>query len=211
MTKENLTRFNAWWKTINIEHGIVFWGIGSISMLLLMILAYTTTYGAAGTEEGILFVIHQAAVIGGSLWPAVGSAFLLIVAVMLFQTQLGVMDSTSRIMAENLAIERITKTGKKAVPLAKMYAAFVWAQIVFGITLFLLDMYEPRTLIVLGAVINAFAMFVHIGMVSILNFKALPKEIQPRVWRRIVLGCIFIFFGVFSIVVMYNTVMSLFS
>lgn len=210
LTKNNIARFHDWWRAINIEHGIVFWGVGSCSMLLLMVLAYSTTYGAPGIEEGILFIIHQGATISTLLFPAVGSAFLFVVAIMLFQTQLGVMDSTSRIMAENVAIKHIQKTKQNSVKLSRIYAFFIWAQIGFGILLFLLDLYEPKTLIVLGAVINAFAMFVHIGMVSWLNYKALPKVLQPALWRRVVLGLIFLFFGFFSVLVIVDTILKMF-
>jgi hypothetical protein len=123
---------------------------------------------------------------------------------MLFQTQLGVMDSTSRIMAENFAIKKLHGKKDGKINLSKIYYSFVWVQILFGIILFLFNIYEPKTLIILGAVINAFAMFVHLALVFWINHKLLPKVFRPSVWRKIIIGIIFIFFAVFSCFVLWS-------
>ncbi|KKU25726.1 MAG: hypothetical protein UX39_C0021G0008 [Candidatus Magasanikbacteria bacterium GW2011_GWA2_46_17] len=201
---ENISRFSGWWRRINLEHFFVFWFIGSLSMLLLMLLAYSTAYGLGSNAEGINFVINEGAVIGQKLYPIFGILFLLAVSVMLFQTQLGVMDSTSRIMAENVAIKKLGANPESAINLSKIYYFFVWAQIAFGVILFSLNIYEPKSLIVLGAMINAFAMFIHTGLVSWTNYKTLPKEFHPGWLRRIVLLGIFLFFGFFSILTLWE-------
>jgi len=203
-TPEDISRFKKWWKLISIEHAFVFWFLGIISMVFLMLLSYATTHGLPGNAEGINFVINEGVVIGEMIFPFMGTLFLIVVSIMLFQTQLGVMDSTSRIMAENYAIKKLDGEERGKINLSKIYYSFVWAQIIFGITLFLFNIYEPKTLIVLGAVINAFAMFVHLGLVSWLNQKALPKVFRPNLLRKIIIGIIFVFFGVFSFVVLWD-------
>ncbi|MCR4314597.1 MAG: Nramp family divalent metal transporter [Candidatus Uhrbacteria bacterium] len=197
-------RFRVWWRRISLEHAIVFWFIGAVSILLLMLLAYATAFELNGNGQGIQFVLKEGLAIGQALGPAFGIGFLIIVTVMLFQTQLGVMDSTSRIMAENAAISIMKAKGTSAVPLSKIYFVFLWGQIVFGILLFAMGMSEPKFLLVLGACLNAVAMFVHIGLVSWLNFRSLPKFYQPSVLRRILLGGIFLFFGIFSSIVVID-------
>lgn len=204
LNQESISRFHAWWRVINREHAIVFLCIGSISMVLLMVLAFATTVGSAGNNQGINFVITEGMAIGRHFIPAVGTAFLIVVSIMLFQTQLGVMDSTSRIMAENVAIMIIRKKPNQPVALSRLYYRFVWTQIVFGILLFALNFYEPKTLIVLGAVLNAIAMVVHIGLVTWLNRKRLPTVFQPTMFRKVVIGGIFLFFGFFSAFVVLN-------
>lgn len=204
MNDENISRFNAWWKVVNLEHFIVFLAIGSVSILLLMLLAFSTTFGLSGNTEGINFVINEGMVIGETLFPVAGVFFLFVLSIMLFQTQLGVMDSTSRIMAENAAIAKLRKNENGKINLSKIYHSFLWAQIAFGIILFSLNVYEPKMLIVLSAVINAFAMFVHIGLVSWLNRISLPQIFRPKSWRKIILLAIFIFFGFFSALVLID-------
>jgi hypothetical protein len=166
-----------------------------------MFLAYNTVYGLGGNAEGINFVIKEGLQIGALTTPTLGLFFLIVIAVMLFQTQLGIMDSTSRIMSENAAIAKLRRSGAKQIALSRIYYIFVWAQIAFGITLFLFNFYEPKTLIVLGAVINAFAMLVHTILVTILNQKALKPVFRPRRWRKIIIYLIIAFFAVFSAIV----------
>jgi hypothetical protein len=201
VTSESISVFKKWWHLINLEHLIVFWFVGSLSMIMLMFLAYSTTYGLAGNAQGINFVLSEGSRMAVLTNPFVGLFFLVVVGVMLFQTQLGIMDSTSRIMSENAAIARLRRSGDNKIALSKIYYFFVWAQITFGIILFLLDFYEPKTLIVLGAVINAFAMLVHVILVTILNRRALNKVFYPSWWRQIILYIIIVFFAVFSFVV----------
>jgi len=208
LTKNNLENFKKWWKMVNLEHLMVFWFVGGLSMLLLMLLAYSTSFGHAGNEEGISFVIHQGIMIASTVSPWIGILFLLAVALMLFQTQLGVLDSTSRIMAENVAIEKLKKQKKNtSINLSKIYFIFLWSQIAFGIVLFLLNITDPRFLIVLGAVLNAIAMFVHVGLVNYMNHKVLPKELQAAWWRKAIIMLIFVVFGLFS---MYTVIDKLF-
>lgn len=199
LNPESVQRFKTWWQRVNLEHFLVFWLLGFLTMAFLMILAYTTTYGLATNAQGINFVINEGLVIGQRLLPAVGLIFLLMVSIMLFQTQLGVMDSTSRVMAENFALKKLGANLEGKINLSRIYFVFLWAQIAFGIILFLFNVYEPRQLIVLGAVINAFSMFIHIALVNLMNHKVLPKVFQPRFLRKAVLLVAFLFFGVFSV------------
>jgi hypothetical protein len=204
INKTNVNNFKSWWRTINIEHFSVFLFVGALAMMLLMILSFSTAFGVSGNSEGINFVINEGLVIGRNLAPIIGTLFLLVVSIMLFQTQLGIMDSTSRIMAENLAIARLRKNSDGKINLSKIYYGFLWTQIIFGIILFLLNIYEPKTLIILGAVINAFAMFVHIGLVAWLNHKSLAPVFRPGLVRKIIIGIVFTFFGIFSTVVLLD-------
>ncbi|MBU0998987.1 Nramp family divalent metal transporter [Patescibacteria group bacterium] len=204
VTEEDIGYFKKWWKLISLEHAFVFWFLGAISMIFLMLLSYVTTHGLSGNAEGINFVINEGVAIGNIVFPFMGILFLIVVSIMLFQTQLGVMDSTSRIMAENFAVRKLDGQKRGRINLSKIYYSFVWAQIIFGIVLFLFNIYEPKTLIVLGAIINAFAMFVHLALVFWLNNKSLPKVFRPSMIRKIIIGIIFTFFGIFCFFVLWE-------
>ena len=121
---ENIARFRSWWRRTNTEHFIVFWLIGLFTICLLMTLAYSTTYGLPSNPQGIMFVISEGAMIGDKIAPIVGALFLLVVSGMLFQTQLGVMDSTSRIMAENVVLERLRHAAQAPGNPPRVYSAF---------------------------------------------------------------------------------------
>lgn len=196
--QENVSRFRQWWRLITKEHFMVFWTLGLVSILLLMLMSYSTVYGQAGNEQGILFVIREGTAVGQALAPWLGLAFLGVIGLMLFQTQLGVMDSTSRIMSENYALLKLKGQVSGQIHLSRIYYYFLWSQIAFGIFLFLIDVYEPKTLIVLAAILSAVSMFVHIGLVYRLNRRSLPAACQASPARRALILGIFCLFGVFS-------------
>ena len=208
VTDDNIKKFNLWWKRINLEHALIFWLLGFLGICLLMLLSYVTTYGLLNNTQGISFVLNEGMAISTIINPVVSVLFLLVIAVMLWQTQLGILDSTSRIMAENFALNKIGQGGQ--INLSKMYYGFLWAQILFGIILFLFNIYEPRTLIVVGAVINAVAMFVHVGLVNFMNWRILPPAVRPKVWRRLLIGIIFILFGGFSVFTLWHQIGKIF-
>jgi hypothetical protein len=175
---------------------MIFWLLGLITMLTLSLLAYTTTFGLEGNEQGINFVINEAIAIGSRTLPIIGMLFLLITGIMLTATQLTVLDSTSRIMTENVLLMR--KPGTFNV--SKMYYSILWIQIFFGIAVFSLGFDEPRQLIILGAIINAFTMFVYTGLILVLNNRFLARPLRPSIIRNLILGATFLFFGIFCTV-----------
>ena len=191
--KKNLARFKEWWININLEHVIIFWLLGLLTMLTLSLLAYVTAYGLEGNEAGINFVVNEALAIGQRTLPCIGIAFLFVVGVMLLATQLTVLDSTSRIMTENFLLLRSKKTYRVSV----VYYSILWIQILFGITVFTFAFDQPFELIVLGAIINAFTMFVYTGLLLFLNNRYLAKQLRPSAIRNGILSTTFIFLGFF--------------
>ncbi|MCR4280037.1 MAG: Nramp family divalent metal transporter, partial [Candidatus Komeilibacteria bacterium] len=146
LTPGNLKRFHQWWRRVSLEHALVFWLVGIVSMLMLMLLAHSTAFGTENIASGINFVLAEGDIIGGELGPLVGALFLLGVGIMLFQTQLGILDSTSRIMSENAALIKLSDQKNGKINLSRIYFLFLWAQILFGSVMFLLNIYEPKTL-----------------------------------------------------------------
>ncbi len=201
-TQQNLALFRGWWKAVNREHVAVFYLTGAVTMSLLLLLAYTTTYGLPDNAEGIRFVVNEARVIGERTLPFIGTLFALITGIMLFSTQFSVLDSTSRITSENYAA--LSMGQQKPVNISRLYYIFLWTQILFGVIVFSFGLKEPLTLLTLSAVINAFCMFIHIGLVNVLNYRELPKEIQPHPLRRLVIILAFLFFGIFSGITLWS-------
>lgn len=196
-TPENLAHFRDWWKNINIEHFFVFWLTGTITMVLLAMLAYTTLHGTSGSTSNITFVINQANVIGQLLSPTVKIFFLIVTGIMLFATQLTVLDATSRILSENVILASSDRIKERSLP--KVYYSVLWIQIASGIAIFLLGFTEPLQLVITAAVMNAIAMFIHSGLTLWLNMSSLGKNIRPSAVRIMIMSAAFLFYGGFSI------------
>ncbi len=194
---ENISKFNTWWKRINIEHAIVFWITGAFTMSLLSLLAFETVYKNPGVETSINFILQEAEIIGIKTIPEIGNLFLLMASLMLFGTQFSVYGSNARIASENLVIINKEKFSTDKLP--NFFYGFLWFQILSGILIFALGFTEPLALVVIGAVLNAIAMFIYTGMLLLINLTLLEKPIRPSLFRIIAVGMAFLFYGSFSI------------
>lgn len=207
LTKKSTKRFKLWWRRINTEHAIVFWATGAFTMLMLMLLAYSTVFGNPGNETSINFVVHEATVIAQKTFPFLGTFFLLMVSLMLFGTQFSVYGSNARIMSENLVISSQEKF--KIKNLAKFFYGFLWLQIIAGVVIFSIGFTEPLALVVTGAVLNAISMFIYTGLVLLLNLTKLEKPLRPTLVRTLATSAAFVFYGAFSIWVVYQNILKI--
>ncbi len=198
-----LNKFNQWWKLINKEHFLVFWGGGLFTILLLSLLSYSTVHNKPNIVDGLNFIFMQADTISSQAFPLLGIILMLITASMLLTTQLGVFDACCRVIAENVAI---IKKEDKNVNISKVYFAAVWTFVLLGIIVFLSGFNEPKLLVITSAVINAVCMFVYSGIFLRLNTKYLPKNASMKLSRKLAITFIFLFFGIFSILVFYDKV-----
>ncbi|MEX1052729.1 MAG: Nramp family divalent metal transporter [Patescibacteria group bacterium] len=194
--------FKEWWKNINIEHFTVFLLTGAVTIVLLGLLSYSTVFGIEGNEQSINFVINEGRVIGEILFPAVGIFFMLVASLALFGTQLTVYDATSRILTENTVITAYPKLNENHIQ--KIYYLVLWIQIIGGVIIFLQGFTEPLQLLILAAVLNAFAMFVHSGLTLWLNLTSLAKPLRPSIYRIVFMLLAFLFYGGFSFYFIYD-------
>jgi len=199
INKENLKIFKEWWQKINLEHLLVFWLTGAVTILLLSLLALTTVYQKTDGVTGINFLFIEGQYISTATIPVIGTFFLVLVAMMLFSTQLSVIDATSRINSENLVIINQKKFRPKNLPY--FYFAFLWTQIILGVIILMVGFKEPLQLVVISAFLNAITMLVYSIAVLWLNQKTLAKELRPTWWRKAILLLVILFFGFFSWVV----------
>jgi hypothetical protein len=104
----------------------------------------------------------------------------------------------------------LLRSGRTPLHVSKVYYSVLWLQIFFGITVFSLGFDQPLTLIIFGAIINAFSMFVYTGILLYLNNRTLAKELRPTLWRNFMLAFTFIFFGSFCAVTAYMELITAF-
>ena len=199
---ENLSNFKIWWRNINLEHFLIFWLMGSITIILLGFLSFATVNGLTDNITGINFVINESRVIGETLFPIAGIIFLLVAGLTLFGTQLTVFDATSRILSENIIIAAHNKLSEKNIP--KIYYLVLWVQIAAGIVILLSGFTEPLALLITAAILNAIAMTVHIGLMLFLNLTSLEKQLRPSMVRIVAMITAFIVYGSFSLFVIYD-------
>ena len=195
-TPQNTQRWNAWWRLVSIEHFLVFWVLGLVTIIIMSVLARATVYGTE-VASGLSFLYGESAIISAQLGTTVATFFLLVAALMLFSTQLGVLESSARIISENVLLLGYKK-GQKVNMSLGFYIA-LWAQILLGIGIYSYGVSEPRILLTVSALLNAAAMMMSFVFVYFLNRKALQRKLQAGVLRVALMVVGFCFFSHFLI------------
>ena len=192
-TAANRSRWARWWRLVNSEHFLVFWVLGLTTILLLAALAAGTARGASAVDINFLF--FEAATIGDKTVPLIGTIFLVVAALMLFSTQLGVYESAARITAENVLL---AKNGvDKPVNAGRAFYIVLWAEIVGGVALLHMGFETPRALLTIAAILNAAAMMIVFPLILILNKTKLPSFARPSRARQgilLIAFCLFVYF-----------------
>ncbi len=193
LTASNLSRWRRWWRLVITEHILVFWGIGLLTILMLGVLSMATAKGLS-SSGGLSFFYQEAQMIGLATHPMVGSIFVIVGALMLFTTQLGVLESASRIIAENILLLKYRHD--EEVSASKMFYLVLWVELGFSAIFLFFGFTEPRTILTLGAILNAAAMMVAFILILLLN-RRLPTPLRPGFARQLVLLFAASFFAYF--------------
>jgi hypothetical protein len=140
--------------------------------------------------------------------PWFGSFFWIAGAVVLFSTNLGVLDHVGRVIADILKINWLSDNDRWSE--SKLYFAIVWTEIAIGSLILLFAIDQPLVLIVIASSLNGLVMFVYSILLIILNRRAMPGPIRITGMR---LGAMFwsvLFFGFFSVILLQDQISSLF-
>ncbi len=183
LSASNLSRWSRWWRLVCTEHALIFWGIGLITILMLGTLSMATAHGVS-SSGGLSFFFKEAEMIGLATHNLIGHIFILVGALMLFTTQLGVLESASRVIAENILLLKYRHD--QEVNASKMFYIVLWCELAFSAIFLYFGVSEPRAILTLGAILNAAAMMVAFTLILLLN-RRLPKVIRPSFARQAML------------------------
>ena len=134
--------------------------------------------------------------------PWFGTAFWIAATVALFTTNLGILDYTSRLIADQFKINALADS--QVWTESRIYAATVWLMIVAGSLILLAGVDQPFVLVVISSSIAGVQMFIYSGLLIMLNRKALPKVLRVGGVRLAVLALSFLFFGFLSVLLVVD-------
>lgn len=190
-TPENRQRWQDWWKFVDIDQYLV-WAVGCFLGMMLPALV-TLQFVPFGTEFANQFgiAVYQAQYIvlatgNELLW----NITLLIGFWILFSSQLGVTDAFVRMVTD--IVWTTSNTEEQSGDVRFLYYGVLLVFSLSGASILLLDV-EPLFLILIGANIAGLNMAIISLHTLYVNRKLLPPELQPPLWREIVviLGAVF--------------------
>ncbi len=202
LDEENERRWNGWWKIANTEQLITFLGIGGALLIALSVLV-NSAIGIredVGTELG--FIQDEAIALGNIIAPWFQTFFLAAVAIMLFSTNVGIVDYTSRLTADTLKTGYLARSEFWSE--SKVYLAVVWIMTIGGSTVLIAGLNAPIVLLIISAAGGGVVMALYSVMLIVLNTRALPDMVKLKGWRLPIMVVTAIFFLFFSALLIWD-------
>ncbi|MCS7126688.1 MAG: Nramp family divalent metal transporter [Aigarchaeota archaeon] len=211
---DNLKKWRGWLNVLRIDSWIVFSLLTFFTVLMTSVMAYsllTPEQAAALRGFGIAAAQAQALsnILGGVAWIIVllGGFWIL------FDTQWGLMDATTRTIMDNFwfASEKIKKWAKGDP--RRLYYLILY--VLFSISLVImigaltLGWASPYQLTLTGANLGLFALTIAYPLQIIVNYKYLPKELRPSIITTIILAAGTVFYGFFLVGVLAQTLFNI--
>ncbi|MCV2490078.1 Nramp family divalent metal transporter [Geodermatophilus sp. YIM 151500] len=198
----NMRRWRDWWRVADREQFVTFFVIGLIALLTFMMLAYSTI-GVGTTEaQSFDFIRAQGEALGDAQGSWLSTTFWLIGSVVLFSTNLAVLDMVGRVTADVLKTGPLRNSTTWSE--SKIYFAIVWAEIVFGSVILLSGVTQPLILLVIASSLNGLVMFVYSALLIQLNRRTLPAEFRTGGVRLGALVWAVLFYGFFSVILLVD-------
>ena len=200
--EENMRRWNGWWKVANREQFWTFFVIGAIALLTFMALTFVHVGVGATDAESFDFINVQGEALQADQGNWLGTLFWLIGSVVLFSTNLTVVDMIGRLTAD--ALKTTTLRDNEQWSESRLYFITVWAMILFGSIILLAGVDQPLLLLVIAAALNGLVMFVYSILLLQLNRGVLPREIGLRGGRLVAIIWAVLFYGFFSVILLID-------
>jgi len=203
----NMARWRGWWRVADREQFFTFFVIGAFALLVLMTLTFVTV-GVGGDAESFDFIRQEGEVLNDRNGAWLGTTFWLIGTVVLYSTNIAVLDMVGRVTAD------VLKTGplreNQTWTESKIYFVVVWAEIAFGSIILLAGVTQPLVLLIIASSLNGIVMFVYSMLLIKLNRSVLPREIGLGGGRLVMIWWAVLFYGGFSLFTVWDQVTGLF-
>jgi Mn2+/Fe2+ NRAMP family transporter len=202
-TEENEQRWKRWWRVANQEHLLTFWGIGAFFLVAFSVLVFSTLGVQENIGEDLAFIQDEGAALGETVGPWFQTAFYIAGFLVLFSTNIGVVDYVGRLVGDSLKVTFLKESQFWSE--SKIYITIVWLMITVG-SLIIWTGAEPVLLLVISATGGGFVMAFYSVLLIILNSRTLPEFVKLKGWRMPVMVLIALFYVSFSMFLIYQMV-----
>ncbi|MEJ7814937.1 MAG: Nramp family divalent metal transporter [Rubrobacter sp.] len=199
-TEENRRRFRGWWKVANLEHLLTFWFIGALLLVSLCVLVFSSIGIQENIGTDLTFVEDWGAALGERIAPWFQEFFLIAGFIMLFSTNVGIVDYVGRITGDSLKVTLLRDSSFWSE--SKLYITVVWI-IAIGGSILLWTGIEPIVLLVISSTGGFFVMAFYSTLLNLLNRRHLPEFAKPKGWRSVVMVFVAAFYVLPSLYVAY--------
>ncbi|WP_239116530.1 Nramp family divalent metal transporter [Planotetraspora phitsanulokensis] len=189
---EEMRKWKGWRRWVTFDAFLLFWGITMLVTVSFTVLAQAASRQnsnvkeliLAGDREASLNAMSDSFASAGS--SVLGAVFLGFIALIGLNATLGLFDSFSRGQAD---MSYHFVPGAKKFGISKLYAAFLWGVIIFGIVILLWGPADgPGAILDTLAFLSTFAMGAYCVTLLLVNNRMLPKPIRPKLYTNLIIG-----------------------
>jgi Mn2+/Fe2+ NRAMP family transporter len=202
--EENMRRWRGWWRVANVEQFTTFFVIGLVALLVFMALTAITLDVGESDAESFDFIRLMGDSFAAEQGQWLATVFWLIGTVVLYSTNLAVLDMVGRVTADVLKTGPLRDNVRWSE--SRIYFIVVWTEIVFGSVILLSGVTQPLILLIIASSLNGLVMFVYSVLLIQLNRRTLPGEIRVSGVRLGALVWAVLFYGFFSVILLIDQV-----
>ncbi|MEM3644224.1 MAG: hypothetical protein QW120_04685, partial [Nitrososphaerota archaeon] len=196
--------WKGWLNILRLDGWIIFSLLTFITIVMTSVMAYAllTPEQAAGLR-GFAIAAAQAQALSKALGGAAWFIVLLGGFWILFDTQWGLMDATTRTITDNFwfASGKIRNWARGDI--RRLYYLILYIMFAVSVIIIVgsltLGWASPYQLTLIGANLGLFALTVAYPLQVIVNYKFMPKELRPSIIVTIILIAGMIFYGFFLV------------
>ncbi len=205
---EQMSRWKKWMLFVRIDQGIIFWLLGTVTLLLLGANAFVVLSPLGIVPDGTRLAIEQARIFGAQFGNLGTTLYLVMTYLMLFSVMWTVIDALTRMVSDiihtNAREGRLTPFFK---PLANVSIHHLYYGLILGIIVVqaaLLPFNQPFVFLIASSALGGFVMALYTPLLLYLNNTKLPKALRPGMVTNIFLVGASLFYLYFVIVIIKN-------
>jgi hypothetical protein len=206
-TAENLRRWAGWWRGACWEHFFSFLLTCLVCLILLTLISYICFFDAAGQRlldpaqyKDMGFVWAETSRLSQLIGPAAKYAFLIMGVAILFTTEFGVLDASSRVSTDIIKVAWLRDNPRWSE--GRLYFLLLWSEIGLACLVLILAKYGLNlgalSLFKFTAAMNGGVMFLYSLALVYINRWRLPPAVRIPNWRLAILLFTVLFFGFFT-------------
>lgn len=201
VTAENLRRWRLWWKYVEVDQ-VWLWGVGCFAGMFLNINLATAIVPHGTDLSRVGAGAFQAQYMAEHLWSGFWFLALLNGFWILFSTQLGNTDILVRTVTDILWVANPRARAWRGGNIAKLYYALLLGFTVWG--MLAVNWGTAMGLFKILANVAGFVLALAGVQIYLVNTRLLPRELQPPLWRKILLLCTSAFYATISLTVLQD-------
>jgi hypothetical protein len=197
----NMARWRHWWRFANIEQAATFVAMTVVTICLTSLMSHSTLYGLPDLPNDVNFLRVEGQQLQSIVGRWFGVLFWGVGAFSLFAVAMGIVDYASRLTAD---VIKSTYLRQSRTTESRIYFWLVWGMVAIGAMILLSGFNQPIVLLLISACSGGATMFLYSYLLILLNRRALPAPIAVRSYRLGVLIWSTVFFGVLSLLTLWQ-------